>query len=134
VTLGINVWELPSLGDGIAGRLFKDPENGGQSGYSILIKGTDPLVRKRFTLAHEIAHFILHRDSAGLEVSDDEFYRSRLSDTQEVQANKLAAQILMPMHLIQAMIASGTKEVSMLARVFQVSEAAMMIRLGIPVP
>ena len=34
--LGINVWETNSLSESISGKIFKDPLNGGSSGYSIL--------------------------------------------------------------------------------------------------
>jgi hypothetical protein len=55
--------------------------------------------RRRFTLAHEIAHFILHRqwrvfrDTAGeLSLLSD--------DTEEVEANTLAAALLIPPGLL----------------------------------
>ena len=54
-----NVWESSSLPNSIAGKLFRDEKNGGSLGFSIMVRAQDPLVRKRFTVAHEIAH--LHR-------------------------------------------------------------------------
>jgi Zn-dependent peptidase ImmA (M78 family) len=67
-------------------------------------------------------------------VTDDTFYRSTLSNAQEAEANRFAADVLMPYPLIQRLIASGTSSVSQLANALQVSEAAMKIRLGIPIP
>ena len=58
-------------------------------------------MRRRFTIAHEIAHFLLHRDKIGDQLSDDAMYRSSLSSDDERAANRLAADILMPMGLIQ---------------------------------
>jgi uncharacterized protein DUF955 len=131
---GINVWESSKLGPEVSGMLFKDQHFGGKSGYSISVRAQDPYVRKRFTIAHEIAHYLLHRQQFGEGLSDDQFYRSGLSGAQEAEANKLATDILLPLHLIQALIGSGTNDVSVLATMFQVSPAAMMIRLGIPIP
>ncbi|MGX9463057.1 ImmA/IrrE family metallo-endopeptidase [Shewanella sp. A14] len=56
--------------------------------------------RQRFTLAHEIAHFLLHRDLIGDGITDDALFRSKLSTAIETEANNLAADILMPMHLL----------------------------------
>ncbi|OFW37902.1 MAG: hypothetical protein A3J28_00695 [Acidobacteria bacterium RIFCSPLOWO2_12_FULL_60_22] len=132
--LGIQVWESSSLEPNIAGILRKDHVHGGSSGYSIVVRAQDALVRKRFTVAHELGHFLLHRKEIGDQISDDEFYRGGLSSAKETEANRVAADILMPHHLIRAMIAAGTKDVSALANAFGVSQMAMMIRLGIPIP
>lgn len=131
--MGVNVWESGSLGSDVSGKLFRDPINGGSSGYSILVNSADAFTRKRFTVAHEIAHFMLHRDLVG-DITDDTFYRSSLTNAQETAANKLAAEILMPYLLIQSVIESGTNGIKALATIFQVSESAMKIRLGIPIP
>lgn len=50
---------------------------------------------KRFTIAHEIAHLLLHRPILREGVTDDVLYRSpHLGGTQETEANKMAADIL----------------------------------------
>jgi hypothetical protein len=120
--LGLKVWESDRLG-GASGKLFRDAMNGGWSGYSIVVNSKDPLVRKRFTIAHEIAHFILHADQAGVAgITDDEFYRSGLGSMREAEANRLAAEILMPSRLLQR------GEVPATARDLEVSEMALSIR------
>jgi Zn-dependent peptidase ImmA (M78 family) len=126
---------MNSLPPNVSGKIFRDPLNGGPSGFSIGVNAKEHDLRKRFTIAHEIAHFLLHR--AKLEngdLTDDTMYWSGLSTEEEAQANNLAAQILMPYELIQRLINSGVKDVESLAERFQVSKAAMTIRLGIPVP
>jgi hypothetical protein len=129
--LGINVWEMHDLPDGISGKIFKDPLNGGFENYSIGVNATENFRRKRFTVAHEIAHFILHRDKIGDELTDDAMYRSGLSTREEVQANSLAADIIMPVHLIQQLRKNkGNEDVSALADALQVSEPAMRVRLS----
>lgn len=129
--LGLKVWEMP-LDPFISGKLFKDLQNGGSSGYSIGVNKAEAFVRKRFTVAHEIAHFVLHRNRISNELVDDTMYRSQnVSSAEELQANNLAAGILMPLHLIQIVMNRGIRDVDALARAFKVSGTAMRIRLQI---
>ncbi len=132
---GIAVWRQ-QLEPGVSGKLMRDPENGGPSGFSILVADDEPHVRQRFTIAHEIAHFVLHRqavDRMGGEVQDDVFYRSGMNTAQEAEANRYAADLLMPSALINNLIILGITQVDVLAKRLGVSEAALKIRLGIPV-
>jgi Zn-dependent peptidase ImmA (M78 family) len=131
--LGLKIWEISSLPTNISGKLFPDPDHGGTSGYSIGVNSREGYARKRFTVAHEIAHFLLHREQIRDGITEDTFYRGGLSTQQEVEANKLAADILMPYHLIRLLSAQGVREIKELAKRFEVSEAAMKIRLNIPV-
>lgn len=126
--LGVPV-KAATLGPGISGEIRPDPEGG----YVIRINRHDPNKRQRFTVAHELAHFLLHRDHIGTGISDDVLYRSALSDTREHQANRLAADILMPDDLvrteIEAALEKGVGDVVLyLADRFAVSEAAMRIK------
>src|SRR3546814_4029407 len=61
----------------------KDAERGGESGFAIYVNGSHPRVRRRFSIAHEIAHFALHRNLIGDGVTDDAMYRSNLSRSEE---------------------------------------------------
>lgn len=131
-SLGINVWD-GHPGPGMAGKLFRDEVNGGSAGFSIVVNQTDPYARKRFTVAHELAHFLLHRervDSHGF-ISDDAWYRSGMTTSEEAEANRMAADILMPNHLIAYYQENGLIDVDALARKFEVSRQAMSIRLGL---
>jgi hypothetical protein len=133
--LGLKVWEMRSLPPTVSGKIFRDPDHGGESGFSIAVNGNEEhAARKRFTIAHEVAHFILHREYLEKKdgVIDDAMYRSGMSTKEEAQANNLAAQILMPMHLIQQLIQSGFTNPEQLAEKLDVSPTAMKIRLGIP--
>jgi|SRR5579872_1265348 len=131
--LGLKVWESRSLAPNISGKIFKDKLNGGPSGFSIVVNATENIFRRRFTVAHEIAHFLLHRGQLEKgELVDDTMYRSGLSTKEEADANKLAAYILMPLPLIKSLAAQGVNDVDSLAEKLQVSRTAMKIRLGIP--
>jgi hypothetical protein len=129
--LGIKVWEMPDLPSGISGQIWKDPINGGASGYSIGVRASEPVYRKRFTVAHEIAHFILHRDKLDGGLYEDVMYRGGLSSKEEIQANQMAADILMPFPLIKKLIDEGQDSLEKLADSLQVSLPALKIRLGI---
>jgi len=106
------------------------------AGFTIRVNRHDSLARQRFTVAHEIAHFLLHREQIGSGISDDVLYRSSLSDQREAEANRLAADMLMPDSAIQRLrqeVAGQSKEsmVTAIADALNVSEAAVAIRLGI---
>lgn len=86
--------------------------------------------RQRFTIAHEIGHYILHASESLHYDKDVVFYRSNdISNSDEVEANQFAAEILMPESLIERCITSGIKYVDELANKFNVSEDAMRYRL-----
>lgn len=131
--LGVNVYHVPNWPVELSGKIMRSTDHGGPSGFAIYVNQAHHLNRRRFTTAHEIAHFILHQDAIGDGITDDGLYRSRLSNAMEAQANKLAADILMPWHLLNPCIDGGNTNVRELARIFQVSESAMSIRLGAPI-
>ena len=93
--------------------------------------------RKRFTIAHELGHYILHRDQSDVFV--DAFLRSENSaqglDPQEIEANAFAAELLMPKRVLINEVAASSINVldedaiGWLASKFGVSTAAMTIRL-----
>ncbi len=61
------------------------------------------------------------------------FYRSGLSTKEEGEANKLAADMLMPYDLIDSLMSRGINEIDALADALKVSKDALKIRLGVPV-
>lgn len=103
-----------------------------RGGFDIYVNASHPEVRRRFTIAHELAHVILHPNLIGDGITDDALYRSGLSNSVEAQANKLAADILMPRDKLSEYISQGITNVAELARTFNVSEQSMAIRLGVP--
>lgn len=95
--------------------------------------------RKRFTAAHELAHYLLHRDLMGdgerMHRHIDNLYGDGDSKgdvifkrEHEVQANRIAAEIVMPTTLVKEKFAA-TNDAGKLAKDFGVSKAAMEIRL-----
>ena len=126
--LGLNVWEDDI--NPFSGKITRDLLHGGTSGYSVIVNSIESQPRKRFTIAHEIAHFVLHADELLKGDIEETLYRGGLSDRMEVQANKFAAEILMPLLLIERLIEQGKTSIEELAYALEVSKSAMAIRLG----
>ncbi len=114
----------------------------GDAQFVVNVNAKDPQTRQRFTLAHELGHLIHHRELIGSGLDDDRAYRStsagryfnkRIGPRQETEANKFAANLLMPWHLIEELQAEGLTRPQMAKRL-GVSEHAMAIRLGEPYP
>lgn len=116
----------------VSGKIERRDDAGSESGYAIFVNRNHPPQRRRFTIAHEISHFVLHREQIGKGISDDGLYRSGLPRRTEVEANQMAADILMPWHLINKAMEDGANTVQALAEILKVSNSAMSIRLGVP--
>lgn len=91
--------------------------------------------RQRFTIAHEIAHYLIHRDRINSGIVDSVLYRSTLSSRMEAEANRLAADIVMPSQSVSAAMAKHSNRrsediIAELAEEFGVSKQAMTIRVG----
>jgi predicted transcriptional regulator len=115
--LGISVREVPS--PGWTGAVNSDP-----SGIATIWVPLDDIeVRKRFTIAHEIAHLMLH--PVGTQFRDTNFQGSPT----ERAANRFAADMLMPVWLIHPAALSLGSDVRRLAELFNVSNQAMGYRL-----
>lgn len=107
--------------------------------YRVVVNASEPEARRRFTAAHELSHYLLHRDlmqtGERMNRHTDHLFDNdgRAGDTifdrrHEVQANRLAAQIVMPAELVRAE-AAKTRDAGVLAKAFRVSKPAMEIRL-----
>lgn len=82
-----------NLDDDVSGKIERD----WRGDFIITVNLNHSETRKRFTIAHEIAHYVLHRDKISDGIVDDGLYRDkRLSSAVERQANRYAAEILMP--------------------------------------
>lgn len=128
--LGLAIYQMP-LASGVSGVLLREPSYNTPSGFAVLVNSAEAYVRQRFTAAHEIGHYVLHRDRVGNRVEDNYLLRAEgMSSAMEVEANKFAADMLMPWPLLNAYIQQGHSSVSSLAAIFQVSEIAMAIRIG----
>ncbi len=79
---------------------------------------TKPLLRQRFTVAHELGHVLLgHADSE----SKLDFYND---DPKETEANQFAAELLMPIDLFKVDLKKLNDDVESVAKLYQVSKEA----------
>lgn len=128
--LGLQVFRARGWPNNISGMIVRDDEGLSESGFVIYVNAEHPEVRRRFTIAHEIGHFVLHQSLIGDGVVEDALLRAEgLSNKVEAQANKMAADILMPWHLIELAEKEGIVTIEELARAFKVSTDAMSIRV-----
>lgn len=98
-----------------------------ESGWLIKINSLHHPRRQRFTMAHELAHYFLHRDRRR-EFVDQILFRSDETDPIEREANRFAGELLMPEASIRKRLQSGENKVEDLARYFGVSSLAMRVR------
>ncbi len=107
--------------------LFANP-----TGWTILVNDKEGGQRQRFTVAHEIGHYVLHRhlsEVADGKLEDNQWYRSELSNQYEIEANRFAAELLMPQEHLEA--DCNNYSLPGLADKYNVSTQAMEIRLGL---
>ena len=123
--LGVSVFKNREFPDNLSGLIMKEDDGA----YSIHVNGNHAITRQRFTMAHELAHFLLHKDDIGNGIKDDFLYRSGLSSRKEREANKLAAKLLMPEDLLKNE-ENAELTISEQADKFWVSHTTMDIRLG----
>lgn len=107
--------------------------------FVIRVNNSHSKNRQRFTIAHELGHYMLHRVLIGNGVDDSKAYRSEaagnfhntnIKDWHETEANQFAAGLLMPKNqVIEAFTREEDKSIAHLAKLFSVSESAMSIRL-----
>jgi Zn-dependent peptidase ImmA (M78 family) len=81
-------------------------------------------VRKRFTIAHELGHYLLGHDHNKMI---DETFDNK--DHKEQEANKFAAELLMPFDFLSRDVKVAGVAVPGLAKKYLVSEQAMSVRL-----
>jgi len=126
------------FGEDVSGALIIEGDKG-VIGYN----PKDPKVRQRFTIAHEIGHYILHRPISNIFFDQTSNFsiqfraNSRISKDglKEREANVFAAALLMPKNLVveatrnRKVDLSDEKSLRELARLFDVSSTAMAIRI-----
>jgi Zn-dependent peptidase ImmA (M78 family) len=136
-TLGISIVERPQLSKAgygtISGLLLR------REGSTICIINRDHApTRRRYSIAHEIGHFMLHPpEEAYIDVAARSDKSSDGTDPREIEANAFAAVLLMPEQPLRQRVPGpldisfedDAERVSQLAKEFNVSTTAMTYRL-----
>ncbi len=85
--------------------------------------------RQRFTMAHELGHYMLHKGK-NVEFVDTTFFRSSEMDSIEYNANEFASRLFMPEDRLRKLVdIDKIKNIGILAEKFHVSSAAMKYRV-----
>ena len=95
--------------------------------FAILVNKNDSMVRQRFTIAHELGHFFLHKEI----LKSDEIHVDimfRMPDEKEKEVDYFAGALLMNRTLLEKMHEAITS-ITELAQIFKVSVSAMTVRL-----
>jgi Zn-dependent peptidase ImmA (M78 family) len=133
---------------GLGARIYQEEQEGNISGF-IYRSGSETVigvntrqasVRQRFTIAHECGHLVLH-DLNELHVDRDFVIRLRSNlsslglDKDEMEANRFAAELLMPTRLLKGDLEGVSLDLTddnmfrSLAKRYGVSVQALTIRL-----
>lgn len=123
----IQIRKSPS--NDFSGLLYRKEDNA-----FMAINSKESKVRQRFTIAHELGHFILHTNKITFVDFRDTPEQSNKSP-KEREANQFAASLLMPKHLLERDVKAlnvssiSEHEVFFLAERYNVSKEAMTYRL-----
>jgi Zn-dependent peptidase ImmA (M78 family) len=107
---GVRWTDIPRPDPSLAGFLYAN----GRSGY-IFVRRGDSLPRRRFTAAHELGHYRLHLapalargGAAAAEIVQSDVEITETDETalaeMERQANRFAAELIMPAHVCRVLL------------------------------
>lgn len=124
-----------------AGQLYGMVHRNSNGTAVIGVNSIDAPNRQRFTIAHEIGHLLLHKESLHVDEKSLIGLRneqsSKATDAKEIEANQFAAELLMPFGFLDKDLQRLSNDndieaedaVAQLAQKYQVSVQAMTIRL-----
>lgn len=95
--------------------------------WIICLNPTEPPTRQRFTLFHEYKHILDHGSPSILPTPT---HMNGSKPAEEIVADYFAGCVLMPKRLVKAAYYDGIQRPADLAELFDVSEAAMQVRLS----
>lgn len=97
-------------------------------GWIIRVNSIHNKKRQRFTLAHELGHYILHKNKT-TDFRDTTFFRNEDKTSLEYMANDFASALLMPDEKVKECVKEGIRKISDLADKFEVSSSAMRYKV-----
>jgi Zn-dependent peptidase ImmA (M78 family) len=107
---------------------FRDASNSEHGIPLIEFNGYDSFTRQRFTIAHELGHYVLRHGTSPRDYPNS--FTTGTKDPRERAANQFAAEILMPADTVHQVVMSGyASSIDEIANLFGVSTLAMGYRL-----
>ena len=110
------------LDDDVSGYLKKT-----ESGWLIAVNSLHHPRRQKFTLAHELGHYFLHRHNHN-KFMDKTLFRNGQTSSLEIEANAFASELLMPEDALKQYVNNVSKKVEDIAEYFGVSAVAVRYR------
>lgn len=97
---------------------------------AIGVNNSHPIYLQRYTVAHELGHFVNGHGHAENEFIEDEtrFYNHHFQ--QERESDLFASELLMPKDFLIVSLSENGLDIQKLIGIYQVSERAMWIRLN----
>lgn len=134
--MGLEIRRLPLEGGSVSGLLYQSDD-----ATVIGVNSKDAPTRQRFTIAHEIGHYLLHGKrklhvDKGFRVHLRDQTSSEASDVAEIEANQFAAELLMPEMMIREALqdkmidVESDNDLMELANLFEVSLQVLVFRLA----
>lgn len=122
--LGISV--KPVTGCDYSGKAYQE-----DGSWVIEYNDSESNLRQRFTIAHELGHHLMSHTDATHQFRDDPSkFNLNVAIPEETQANKFAAELLMPKLAIEHFVFNeNISSLNKLAELFSVSTVAMQYRL-----
>ncbi len=134
---GIRVFQ-EYLPENVSGFIVVKDEDFGNYNYNkvISVNRSEPVTRRRFTIAHELGHYYLHRDkNDNLYAHRDAGQRGKI----ETEADIFASNLLMPEEMVRTALEyqnyyeggsiPDTMKIITISKEFNVSREAATIRL-----
>jgi Zn-dependent peptidase ImmA (M78 family) len=115
----LNIVYYPNFPEHISGMIIKEDNL-----LAIGVNSNKPETRQRFTIAHEIGHYVMGHDE---DTILEDFFDKKTD--KEVEANKFASELLMPYEILKKDISNTPMDIPKLASLYHVSEQAMSVRL-----
>lgn len=122
--LGIGIRYIP-LENNISGKLHHDG-----SRWLINVNSLHHPRRQRFTIAHELGHYFLHRDSQD-SYEDTTFHRGKNYTTKELEADNFAGALLMPKDEFKDFVRNTSNKIDDIAEYFGTSGVAIKKRADV---
>ena len=94
---------------------------------TIYVNAIEVPFRKRFTIAHEVGHVVLHPEANRVDYRGDIGY-SPDQKARETEANAFASELLMPRHVFEALWHAHGGDVDAVAAQLEVSVQAATIQ------
>jgi hypothetical protein len=121
--LGLTVREVDS--DGFDGALVR--RSSGVGGRILVKRGIREPGRKRFTMAHEIGHYLLHKSSDSMSCGAKEIANwANLEANPEHEADEFASELLLPSSEMRALVGTQWPSVKLVTDLAAEFEASLM--------